>query len=315
MPSFSMCSFIKTCVWLGTFWLAAGLAVFAADLPAEIEGGSNAVATNLTANFLLARVRECIPKEKLLIKGQLRRGTRIGRLEQAFRLELLLELGQKPPTASYTLSDTFGKPIARLTVTRPPDKAAELGYEQGQPIKPAPLPDLNQPIENTELTWNDLSLAFLWWPNGTVVGRDNIRGRDCYVVEVPVPPREQPEGKPSAKPLPSQDKPPPGSNTVPQAEAPGGVSSVRLWIDDHLIVLIQIEEYDAGNKLLRKLSVKNFKKIGDLWMIKNLDVKRYPTQHRTQIRVDEVIRASATNAAPLNLSLTNEPDLELPLTE
>ncbi len=264
---------------------------YAEGSPNESAESSNAP----TAAILLARVRASMPKETLRIKGQLMRGARIGRLEQAFRIEAFLEWGKNPPAARYLLSDTFGTPLARLTVTSPPDQAQQFIYENGQPLRPAPTPDLHQPIEDTELTWNDLSLAFLWWPGGTLVGRDNIRGRDCYVVEVPAPPQQG-----NAPPARSKQNSAPSAPAA-QADASNAVASVRLWIDDHLVVLIQMEEYATDGLLIRRLSVKNFKKIGDLWMIKNIDIRRYPSRHRSQIRIEEVVAGTATNAPDIDL--------------
>lgn len=252
--------------WLATAMLLMG---FAGNAPETIL----AAAPPPSADALLAQVRAAIPKKPLGIKGKLMKGERIGRLQQAFLFEALLEWGQTPPTARYTLSDAFGTPLARLTIIRPTDRAPEFHYEQGRPLRPAPTPDLNQPVENTNITWNDLSLSFLWWPNGQVTGRDNIRGRDCNVIEIPIPP----------------------SSTIPAAgtKAPSphpadAAAFIRLWIDDQLVALIQMEEYNAEGKLLRRLSVKNFKKIAGQWMIKNMDIRRYPSRHRTQIRIEDV---------------------------
>ncbi len=268
----------------------------AACLPAGVTKNlPNESSDTPTAAILLARVRASMPKETLGIKGQIMRGTRIGRLEQAFRIEALLEWGKETPSARYLLSDTFGAPLARLTVTRPPGQAQQFLYENGKPLRPTPTPDLNQPIKGTELTWNDLSLSFLWWPGGTVVGRDNVRGRDCYVVEVPTPPQAgiiQPA-------LTKQDSA--TATPATKTAASNAIASVRLWIDDRLVVLIQMEEYDASGKLIRRLSVKNFKKIGDVWMIKNMDIRRYPSRHRTQIRIEEVVSGSTSNAADPDL--------------
>lgn len=253
-----------------TTWLGAGLA----DDSPESKTDAAAALDTPSAESLLAKVRARLPQETLTLKGQLMQAGRIGRLEPACRIEVLLDWGKTPPTARYTLKDNFGDPLARLTLRRLPEREPEITYEQGAPLKPAPTPDLSQPITNTDLTWNDLSFSFLWWPGGKLVGRDNIRGRDCWVVEV--------------RPPPEKSGPPAGSMET--------LASARLWIDDHLIVLIQIEGYNAAGKLLRRLSVKNFKKIGDLWMVKNVDLRRYPSQHRTQIRIEEVISATASNA-------------------
>ncbi len=264
-------------IWL-TAWISAGVTE---ELP---EGKADSSATPSAAS-LLAGVRARLPRETLTLKGQLMCAGRIGRLEPAFQIEALLAWGQNPPAAQYTLKDNFGAPLARLSLRRSPERAPEITFEQGSPLKPAPTPDLNQPLANTDLTWNDLSFSFLWWADGAVVGRDNLRGRDCWVVEVRPPP-----GKPPA----ASRGPPPGG--APGAEgAFDPLASARLWIDDQLVVLIQIEGYNAGGQLMRRLSVKNFKKIGELWMVKNMDIRRYPSQHRTQIRIAEIISAAASN--------------------
>jgi len=275
---------IKTRLLSFAIWLI--VAIFSMGFADDAR--ENVLSTNHppSAEALLAQVRSSIPQETLRLKGKLMKGERIGRLEQAYLIEALLELGKNPPSALYILSDAFGTPIARLTVIRPPGRAPEFRYEHGQPLRPATTPDMNQPIEGTELTWNDLSLSYLWWPDGSMAGHDNIRGRDCYVVELPV--QTQP-GKP-----PPTDVVPKGTKKSPPYPS-DAVASVRLWIDDHLIVLIQLEEYDAEGKLMRRLSVKNFKKIADLWMVKNMDIRRYPSRHRTQIRIEEVISVTASN--------------------
>ncbi len=240
----------------------------------------------LSAKALLAQVRAAIPKKSLQIKGKLMKGERIGRLKPALLFEARLEWGQTPPTARYTLSDSFGTPLARLTIIRPTDRAPEFRYEQGQPFRPAPTPDLNQPVENTDITWNDLSLSFLWWPNGRVMGRDNIRGRDCNVIEIPIPP---------AAAIPA------AGTKAPSPRPADAGACIRLWIDDQLTALIQMEEYNAEGKLLRRLSVKNFKKIADQWMIKNMDIRRYPSRHRTQVRIEDVISNTTSNTSDMDL--------------
>ena len=41
---------------------------------------------------------------------------------------------------------------------------------------------LGQPIENTDLSYEDLSMRFLYWPNGQVMGVEKIRGQECWKV-------------------------------------------------------------------------------------------------------------------------------------
>ncbi len=228
---------------------------------------------NTSAASILARVRANIPQDTLLLQGQLRHGERIGRLQPACLMEARLAWGQTPPTACYTLSDIFGTPLERLSITRPTEQAALFQYAKRaapqQPLQAAPTPNLDQPLAQTGLTWNDLSLAFLWETNGSVIGYDNVRGRNCIIIELPVPAAARP--------------------TTAYAWR-------RIWIDEHLMAVIQMDEYDAAGKLRRRLAVKNFKKIGDLWMIKNIDLTCYAPRSRTQIHIEEVINCSATGA-------------------
>ncbi len=258
-----------------------GAVLFSAVLIAGLAWGTALVAAanndpeTISAEQLLAGVRENIASEPMLIKGRLMRGERLGRLEQAFLLEALLDWGKQPPAASYTLSDAFGTPLARLTVIHRPGGMADFQYEEGQPLQAMPLPDLNQSIAGTVITWNDLSLAFLWWPDGQVLGHANLRGRDCYIIELPVPTQHASAAAASTR----------------------LAHAMRLWVDQSLATFIQMEEYDAAGKLMRRLSVKNFKKIQDIWMIKNLDIRSYPSHHRTQIQVNELTAQAAPSAA------------------
>lgn len=268
-------------------WLTMFLGTVAAE---NVQKKSGALSEPISAQALLTHVRASIPKETLLIKGKLMKGKRIGRLEQASLFEALLKWGQTPPTACFTLSDAFGTPFSRLTIIRPINQSPKFLYEQGQPLQHAPTPDLNHFIEDTVITWNDLSLSFLWWPNGHMAEQDNIRGRDCYVIEIPAAP-------PYASAVTAISKTSPRTSPVDSTDV---TASIRLWIDNHLIVLIQMEAYNAEGKLLRRLSVKNFKKIGDRWMIKNMNIRRYPSRYQTQIRINSVLSMSS-NTPNMNL--------------
>ena len=49
------------------------------------------------------------------------------------------------------------------------------------------VPPLTERIEDTDVTWMDLTLAYLWWPDGKTVGEEEVRGRACWVLDVPAP--------------------------------------------------------------------------------------------------------------------------------
>ena len=49
---------------------------------------------------------------------------------------------------------------------------------------------LSQPIEGTDLTYEDLAMRFLYWKGGKVLGTQKIKGADCWMIRVSNPGRE-----------------------------------------------------------------------------------------------------------------------------
>jgi len=204
---------------------------------------------------ILAQVRSNFPQEPLLIKGQILSGGRIGKLERACYIETLLDLGGDPATVCYKISDAFGTPLEQMTISIAEGCEAEFEYERGNPLQPAKAPPPAEVIRDTDVTWNDLSLLFLWRTDGRTLRAENLRGRDCYVLAFP-----RPDG---------------GTKTI--------------WIDTQMLMLIQMEDADRAGSLQRRMTVKNIKKISERWMIRNMEIRDYPSLHHTLIRIDEVV--------------------------
>ena len=211
-------------------------------------------ATHPPATEILAQARANLPREPLLIKGQILSGGRLGKLERVCYIEMLLDFGGEPAIIRYKISDLFGTPLEQMTVCMTEGGETEYEYEAGQPLKPAAAPPPTGAIRNTDITWNDLSLLFLWRLDGRTVRIETLRGRDCYVLEFPI----------------HEDR------------------IACFWIDTQMLVLIQAEEIDGIGRLQRRMTVKNIKKISDQWMIKNLEMRSFPSLHHTLIKVDEV---------------------------
>lgn len=233
-----------------------------ATTPAAFSPGRSASAEPGTrAADVLERVRANLPSEAIRIRGELLCGARRGKLDRAFYLDAKLQLGQAPAMACYTLRDAFGAVTEQLTIVRQPNGMWRRDYAKGRPLQSAAAPAGDSLIGGSDVTWNDLSLAFLWWTDGVITGRERLLERECIVLEF-MPP-----------------------------QAP---RLTRVWIDEALLVLIKVEEYDAQQVLQRRIAVRTFKKIDNNWMIKDLDIRRWPGEHRTLIRLNEV--GAITNA-------------------
>ncbi|MFC1498596.1 outer membrane lipoprotein-sorting protein [Verrucomicrobiota bacterium] len=221
-----------------------------------------------SAEELLRDVRSFLPKDSLVIRGDMIVRKRKGIVAQSLKYEIFMKLGSQPQVARYAIRDKSGRSIEQLTITRYPGAKPTLEYAKGNPLRAADLPDLFGQIQNTDISWTDLSLSFLWWEGGTVTGTELLRGQSCFVVEVPR----------------LADK----TDHRTASSAGGQYAKVILWIDKKLHMILQAEGYDSNNRLIRRLWVKSFKKINERWMIKDMEIQSYPANHRTKLLVREV---------------------------
>lgn len=218
------------------------------------------------ADAILAAVVARLPQEPLSISGELIARKARGVVLHAYRFEMDLNWGAIPALAHYTIDDAFGSTLEQFTLIRQADGRLEFRYAAGDPPLDQPAPPMDRRIQSTDLSWTDLTLAFLWWPGGQVVGEDSIRGRACRIIEVPAPP---------------------GAATTADAANPP-YAKVRIWVDAELFLLLQAEAFDAKNVRVRRLWVRSIKKQNERWMIKDLEVQAYPPVQRTRLHVRDV---------------------------
>lgn len=208
---------------------------------------------------LMREVREAIPNGPMVIEANIRAKERINRPESRLQAQVRMETRGERFQAVYRIHDHFGSSTDELTVTREPDAPPSYQYRRGDPLAGEELPDLSSAIHHTDFTWIDLSLSYLWWPGGDTIGTDRTRGHFCYIVEVAVP-----------------------ADLALDAEV------VRLWVEPKRHMLLRAEAYDADRVLVRRLSVESFRKIEDVWFVKDIDVVGYPERTKTTMRVESV---------------------------
>lgn len=103
-------------------------------------------------------------------------------------------------------------------------------------------------IADTDICYEDLSLRFLYWKNGVIVNDASIarvKGRDCYVVELPNPNLKT-----------------------------GQFARMRVWIDKENGTTWQIDGYDAQGKLKKRFSITSVQKLKDgSWFFKQMKLE------------------------------------------
>ncbi|MCX7010092.1 MAG: outer membrane lipoprotein-sorting protein [Kiritimatiellaeota bacterium] len=211
---------------------------------------------------LLKQVVAGLPAEPLAIQARAEGFDDLDFLDKVRLAEMHMEWKGGTIRADYTICDAFGANLAKLDVNRPANGEITYKLSRGAKLEPAVLTLLDSPLEGTDINWLDLTLSYLWWTGGRTVGTEHVKGRLCYIVDLPVP-----------------------------RDVSALCSTVRLWIEAKVHVLMQAEAFDAKQQRLRAPRIKSFKKVKDFWMIEDLEVQSYPSRHRTLLRVQEVRRS------------------------
>ena len=115
----------------------------------------------------------------------------------------------------------------------------------------------SQPIAGTDVTYEDLSLRFLYWKGSTLLpdsADSRIKGRDCYIVQAP--------------------NPSPGV---------GQFATVRMWVDKENGTVWQIDGYGADGKLRKRFTITSVQRLSDgTWFFKQMKMEvRDPSTGRT----------------------------------
>lgn len=252
------------CLALGTVPLCR--AQESNTLPAEATTPpvpATAAATQLpTVDKLMGELLARLPSQPILLSGDLVTVATNG-TKTRIAVDILLSY---PQTATYTIRDAFGKELEELTVLR---EGTSVRYIYKQNGTESTAPPLGQRVQDTALTWMDLTLGFLWWEGGRIIGQMETRGQPCYVLD-----RHAPSG--SAAPY----------------------ASVRMWVDQRVSMLLQSEGYNMLGDCIRRLSVKSFKKVRNEWMVKDLEFEDLPDGPRTILRVRNAEPASPEAGLP-----------------
>jgi hypothetical protein len=123
--------------------------------------------------------------------------------------------------------------------------ATQLSEETQGVTKPISAMHLHDTVRDTGVTYEDLSLGFLYWPHPVIQGEETIATRPAWKIDLQAP---------ASEPL-------------------YGVA--RLWIDKENGAIIRIEGYDKQGLLLRRFEVKSVQKIDDLWMLKQMRIESF----------------------------------------
>ena len=122
------------------------------------------------------------------------------------------------------------------------------GFALYEGIDGAKLADVSpdkyaQQIRQTDVTYDDLSMRFLYWPNAKIAQEETVKGRKTWKVVV-----RNPDGK-------------------------GVYSTVECWIDKASGGLMKMMGYNPQGRPIRRFEVLHGKKFGDVWMVDEMRIE------------------------------------------
>ena len=187
------------------------------------------LSTNATPRELVANCRSMIPAN----------------VELSGRIILRNRRGIPQAEHAYVL--TRSNSVTRLAVDGKELEAPSPNQEIEQ--------SKNRTICNTDVTWSDITLDYLWWDDFSFDAEregESVHGQVCAVVVMKK-----------------------------------GGRTVRVWVDRKTGALMQAEELRDG-KAVRRLWGTRIKKFGERWMANVLEVETIGSGHRTKITVEEL---------------------------
>jgi hypothetical protein len=220
-----------------------------------------------SARDLIDNLLKRLPDQTVTLRGSLKADKTADGGGTQFGIEMQILARGPEARGNYLIADNFGSPLAHLDIRRPPGAPPTLLLETGSPPSSVKSPSLNLSLPNSDLLWMDLTLGFLWWTDGKTLGVQEIRGQSCYLVDL-------------YSPNPAADR----------------YASVRLWIDRTHGMLMLAEAQDPLGHVIRRVTIKSFRKIGEHWMIKDLEIRTLPDNHKTILRIDSMSGADLPEA-------------------
>jgi Outer membrane lipoprotein-sorting protein len=172
------------------------------------------------------------------------------RLQQSQQqLDLQGQLRSEATVIPFRITQTG--PVIRYTFANPPEVVQLRLGEEGSRLdlvllnstKKFSASRLDEKIGGTAVTYGDLALKFLYWPNPQVIGADTLRTRNCWKLRL----------------------------TAPSKDAQ--YATVLLWVDKESGALMRMEGYNQKGQLVKRFEVISAQKIDGRWFLKQMRIE------------------------------------------
>jgi len=183
-----------------------------------------------SAKEILESVRLQQAQQQIELEGQLREDEKV----------IPFRLSQKGPVIRYSFSNP--DEALQLRLGDNDSRLEEVTREGVEKISPARF---DKKVRGTGVTYEDLALKFLYWPNARIGGENSIRTRNCWKVELKAPSRQ------------SQ------------------YSNIYLWVDKEGGALMRMDGFDWNGQLAKRFEVISGQKIEGRWFLKQMRIEEF----------------------------------------
>jgi hypothetical protein len=209
-----------------------------------------AAAQQPDANALLAgaRVSAALIKLDEGLKGAIRKGGR--------KVDLMLFLQGKD--IQFQFSESKGAwEVFHMRIGE--DKVGLWETVNNKPVE-FPASKLTDPIKDTDLTYEDLSLRFLYWPGAVLEDKEDVAGQSCHKIRV-----NKPKG------------------------AAGRYEVVYVWVHEKYGAFMRICGHDKNGGMLKEFQVEDVMQInGDTWTLRKMQVSTHDPANGRRVSITDV---------------------------
>ena len=170
----------------------------------------------------------------------------------------------------FTLRVEFGK--LRFAFENPPrvfevrldQESSGVLDAQGRPLRRG----MQEPVANgVDVSVEDLSLGFLYWPDARLLGQETVRTRPAWKIEL----------RPGQR----------GSE----------FAIVRVWLDQDSGALLRIEGFDWKGHLSRRFEVVSGQRIDGQWILKQMRIETFSPENSARPRSRSYLEILGKEAA------------------
>ncbi|MBO7165898.1 MAG: outer membrane lipoprotein-sorting protein [Kiritimatiellae bacterium] len=216
-----------------------------------------------SASDVLLACRSMLPRSRIRLDGDIILRNKKGIVQNEYSYSLYMDRTNPMESLRVRICkrDT-DEEIMEVTISRSKNGVSKIWKRNANEDKMTEIPSILDNVMDTDVTWLDLTLDFLWWKNPVFEEEresESVHGQRCSVILV-----------------------------APQTPIEG-MAAVRLWADKKTGCLMQAEQLNPQMETMRRLWGTRVKKFGERWMANVLEVETIGSGHRTKITVEDIV--------------------------